>query len=255
VRGIFDEAPELYDRARPSYPQQLFDDLAGLTAIGPESRVLEIGCGTGQATVPLAALGCHVVAVEIGPHLADVARAKLARFPTVHIVKSAFEDWEPDGAYDVVFAATAFHWLDPAVRMAKSADVLRPGGALATVATHHVAGGTVEFFADAQKCYERFDPATPPGLRLEPADSVERDEREVVESGRFGQTAFERYEWDQRYTTAEYIDVLLTYSGHRALPPSPQRALLDCIANLIDHRYGGAIVKRYMNELRVAYKT
>jgi SAM-dependent methyltransferase len=160
-RSTFDEAAELYDRARPGYPAALFDDLVELAGIGPGSRVLEIGPGTGQATVPLAERGCRIVAVELGPQLAAVARRNLARFPVVEVVTAAFEDWPlPPEPFDLVLSATAFHWIDPAVRVRKAADALRPGGSLATIATHHVAGGDEQFFVQAQACYERWDPET-----------------------------------------------------------------------------------------------
>jgi SAM-dependent methyltransferase len=163
LRSTFDQAAELYDRVRPRYPPALFDDLAELTGIGPGSRVLEIGPGTGQATIPLAERGCQVVAVELGAHLAAVARRNLARFPAVEVVTAAFEAWPlPSEPFDLVLAATAFHWIDPAVRVDKAADALRPGGWLATIATHHVAGGDESFFAEAQDCYICWDPATPP---------------------------------------------------------------------------------------------
>lgn len=48
----FDEDAELYDRARPGYPPALYDDLAELAGARSGSRVLKVGCGTGQATVP-----------------------------------------------------------------------------------------------------------------------------------------------------------------------------------------------------------
>ena len=79
LRATFDQAAELYDRARPRYPPALFEDLADVTGIGPGSRVLEIGPGTGQATLSLAERGCRVVAVELGPDLDAVARRNLAR--------------------------------------------------------------------------------------------------------------------------------------------------------------------------------
>jgi SAM-dependent methyltransferase len=214
--------------------------------------VLEIGCGTGQATRPLAERGCEVVAVELGADLAAVARRELAGFPAVTVVTAAFEDWPlPDEPFDVVFAATSFHWVDPAVRVDKSADALRPGGTLATVATHHVAGGSADFFVEVQECYERFDPATPPGLRLQPAADIPEDRAEIEGSDRFAPPTFRRYEWELPYTTASYLDLLLTYSGHRALPEDARAALLDCIGRLVD-RHGGRIRKRYLTELRLA---
>lgn len=252
LRATFNEDAERYDRARPGYPARLFDELAAAGA-GPGARVLEIGCGTGQATVPLAERGYRVTAVELGAELAAVARRRLAGFAAVEVVTAAFESWPlPAEPFDLVLSATAFHWLDPLVRVAKSADALRPGGLLATVSTHHVAGGSLAFFAAAQDCYERFDPATPPGLRLEPAGDIPRDDAELIASGRFAPATFYRYEWDAAYSTEQYLDVLMTYSGHRALPAPQREGLLGCIAGLIDGRHGGRIVKRYLTELRLA---
>jgi protein-L-isoaspartate O-methyltransferase len=256
LRATFDEDAERYDRARPGYPPEVFADLAAIAGLGPGGRVLEIGPGTGQATVPLAGLGYAVVAVELGPHLATVARRNLARFPGARVEVAAFETWpHPAEPFDAVVSATAFAWIDASVRVTKSADALRPGGTLATVSTHHVAGGTEAFFAEAQDCYERWDPATPPGLRLLAAGSIPRDGAELDRSGRFGPATFRRYERDIPYTTASYLDVLRTYSGHRALPPADLDGLLECIARLIDTRYGGRIVKRYLTELRTAQRT
>jgi SAM-dependent methyltransferase len=255
LRATFDQAAELYDQARPGYPPALFADLAELAGVGPGCRVLEIGCGTGQATVPLAERGCQVAAVELGADLAAVARRKLARFPAVQVITAAFEVWPlPAEPFDVVLAATAFHWIDPAVRVTKAADALRPGGTLATVATHHVAGGTEAFFADVQDCYVRWDPDTPVALRLPAAADVPSSSDELDRSGRFGPSSFHRYEWDQPYRTTEYLDLLLTYSGHRALAPPARDHLLGCIARLIDHGYGGRITKRYLTELRTAHR-
>jgi SAM-dependent methyltransferase len=256
LRTTFEEAPELYDRVRPGYPQELFVDLARLAGLRNGSRVLELGCGTGQATMSLARRGYEVVAVELGAGLAKVVKRKLASFPTVSVVNAAFEAWElPAEPFDVVLAATSFHWIDPAVRVQKSADALRPGGALAVVSTHHVAGGDEQFFADVQRCYERWDSETPPGLQLPAATEVPFDREEFDVSGRFGEVVFRRYEYEQVYSTTEYRDLLLSYSGHRAMGPGAQRGLLACIARLIDEGYGGRITKRYMNQLAVAYKS
>jgi SAM-dependent methyltransferase len=254
LRETFNEDAERYDRARPRYPLRMFDDLAE-AGVSPGARVLEIGCGTGQATVSLAERGYRIVAVELGTDMAAVARRNLAAFDSVEVVTAAFEEWPlPGEPFDVVFSATAFHWVDPAVRVSKSADALRPGGLLATVGTHHIAGGTwtEAFFGEIQQCYERFDPATPPGLRLETARDIPQDDRELTSSGRFGPASFYRYEWELPYSTADYLDLLLTYSGHRALPDGQQSALLSSIARLVDENYGGRVVKRYLTELRLA---
>ena len=254
LRAIFDEDAELYHRARPRYPGALFDDLFALAGIGPGSRVLEIGCGTGQATVALAERGCSVVAVELGANLAAVATRNLGAFPNAQVVVDAFEDWQlPDEPFDAVVAFTAFHWIDPSVGVDKVARALRPDGAFATIATDHAAGGTDRFFVDVQDCYERWDPSTPPGLRLVPGDDIVPTTAPDP-GGRFGAAQFRRYESDIAYTTARYLDVIRTYSPTRALDDERRSGLLTCIGSLIDSRYGGLIVKRYLRQLRVAHR-
>jgi SAM-dependent methyltransferase len=252
LREIFDEDAERYDRARPGYPEALIDDLFVLAGIGSGSRVLEIGCGTGQATVPLARRGCSVVAVELGARLAVVAARNLAPYPNAQVVVDTFEDWPPpDEPFDAVVAFSSFHWIDVHVGLARVADALRPGGSFATIDTDHVAGGTDPFFVDVQECYERFDPTTPPGLRLSRADDVVYSADPDPE-GRLGAAHIRRYETDLAYTTATYLDVLQTYSVTRALDDGERAGLLTCIGSLIDERYGGLIVKRYLRTMRVS---
>jgi SAM-dependent methyltransferase len=255
LRATFDSAAERYDRIRPRYLTAVFDDIERLGGLAPGSRVMEVGCGTGQATVDLATRGYDVVAVEIGAELAAIASRRLAAFPRADVIVADFERWElPIEPFDAVVAATAFHWIDPEIRFLKAADALRPGGPLAIVDTDHVAGGTEQFFVDVQDCYERWDPKTEPGLRLPAAADMEANVDEVARSGRFGPVIVCRYEWEQTYSTSGYRDLLLTYSGHLALERPARTGLLDCIEALIDNRYGRFITKRYLTTLRLAHR-
>lgn len=251
LRTTFDAVAERYDAVRPGYPAATVDDLVELAGLRPGDRVLEIGCGTGQLARPMVRRGLAVTAVELGAELAAVARRELAG--SAEVVVGAFEDVPlDDDAFDLVVAATSLHWIDPAVRLAKPARILRPGGALAVVSTEHVAGGTEPFFADAQGCYERWDPEnTPPGLRLTPAARVPSAHPELAGSPLFAPVGRRRYEWDAEYPTARYRALLLTYSNHLAMPAPARAGLLDCIGSLIDTRYGGTITKRYLTELQV----
>jgi SAM-dependent methyltransferase len=255
LRRTFGEDAELYDRVRPHYPAALFDDLARLTGLGAGAHVLEIGCGTGIATVPLAERGYRVMAVELSSDLAGVARRNLARFgDQVEIDVDVFEAWPlPDEAFDAVVSAQAFHWVDPAVRLVKSAAALEPGGSLAILEHRHVGGGHRQFFDDVQDCYERFMPGTPPGLRLIDAENLPFEDWAIEASSVFELLGRRRYPFEVEYTAAEYLDVLHTYSGHRALAPELRAQLMDCIAGLIEG-FGGRIRKAYLTELTVARK-
>ena len=141
------------------YPPQLFADLATLVGLGPRARVLEIGCGTDRATLPWRSSDAPSSRSTSAPDMVAVARRNLAQFSSVTVVAAAFEDRKPsDGTFNAALSATAFHWLDPDLRMIKAAELVRPGGTLGVVSTHHIAGGTDAFFADAQRCCGRFDP-------------------------------------------------------------------------------------------------
>jgi SAM-dependent methyltransferase len=238
---------------RPTYPSAIFDDIASFGQLGPGSRILELGCGTGQATQRLAERGYYVTAIDLGENMVAVARRKLAALPHLTLVVSAFESWTlPEEPFDAVVSATAFHWLDPTLRVSQAAQALRRGGTLALIGTHHIAGGDTPFFEEVQACYERWDPSTPPGLRLLTADEVPAETAELDGSRLFEPAVVRRYVWSQTYTASEYRDLLLTYSGHRALDPSNRQHLLDCITNLIETRFSGRITKQYMNQLQLA---
>jgi SAM-dependent methyltransferase len=248
LRKTFGEDAELYDRVRPTYPPGLYDELAALLGYPIRPRVLEIGCGTGQATAPMIQRGWSVKAVELSPELSRVARNNL---PELEVITTDFESWPlPAEKFDLVLSATAFHWIDPRIRVPKSADALRPGGLLAVVSTEHIAGGSEQFWVDVQACYRRFTAdADEDGLR--PADDHPKDSAEFDASGRFGPVEFRRYEWEQTYTTAEYLDLLSSYSGHRALTQQARDGLYGCVSALIESA-GGSITKRYLTQLAAA---
>src|SRR3954469_24825078 len=104
---VFNEVPELYDKVRPGYPDELFADLATITGMTERSSLLEVGCGTGQATRPLAAFGCSVTAVEPGTAMAALARRRLADFGNVTVETSTFEQWDDHGTrFDVLVSAS-----------------------------------------------------------------------------------------------------------------------------------------------------
>lgn len=253
LRATFEEVPELYDRARPTYPPELFDDLVVLARLRRGARVLEIGCGTGQATIPLAERDLEIVCVELGERLAAVARRNLAGYPNVEVANADFENWQPTGdAFDAVVAFTAFHWVDPGVRYEKSAALLNAGGALAVIATQHVLPeGGDSFFADVQEDYDVVAPD--PDNRAPPRpEEVDDLASEIEASGRFRKTAVRRYLWDVTYSADEYIALLETYSGHRALDDDTRQRLYLRIRRRIEARPKGRVTKTSLAALNVA---
>ncbi|MGO9873985.1 MAG: class I SAM-dependent methyltransferase [Acidimicrobiia bacterium] len=229
--------PELYERARPSYPSKIFDDLVVLAQLPVGSRIVEIGCGTGKATVPLAQRGYAITCVELGQQLAALTRRKVAGFPSVEVITSNFETWQAEHSdFDAVVAFSSFHWIASDIRYNKAAGLLRERGKLAVVSMAHVLPHDGDpFFIEVQKDYEAVVPddqntntgaAGPP----EPDEVADLSDEvlcgEIEASGRFCNVGARRYLWDVIYTADEYIAVLNTFSAHRALDDDT-RARLD----------------------------
>ena len=240
-RTSFDARAELYDAVRPSYPDALADDVIARAG----RRVLEIGAGTGKATVVFARRGASIVAIEPGPSLAAVLRRNVAgRDVTVEV--TTFEAWPIARPFDAVIAAQAIHWVDPRVRYPKIAEVLAPGGTLAVIRNEKDA--LPEDFREAHDAaYARWFPTW---RELPPETEVEYARRELTgeidASGRFGAVDILEYPWTCRYSTAGYLQLLDPYSDHAVLTPEQRAPLYQAIAEAIDRR-GGAIDIPYVS--------
>ncbi len=245
-RPVFDDVAEIYDRARPRYPGALFDDLISLARLSESGTILEIGCGTGQATLGLAGRGYRLVCLEPGARLAAITRRNLASDPNVSVVEQPFESWTVEPAtFDLVVAARALHWVEPDVRFTKAARILRPGGALAVITTSPVTRDTALMRA-IQASYARLAPSLP--LR---SDAVDRELHEGFVASRLFQVLPARhYRWSHRYSDHEYIDLLSTHSGHIALTPSVRSDLLSAVGETIA-AHGGSIEVEYDERLIV----
>jgi ubiquinone/menaquinone biosynthesis C-methylase UbiE len=134
-RTLFDGAARLYQDSRPGYPSHVVEFVVSTAGLDAGSTVLEVGCGTGQLTEPLARFGFSVTAIDIGPSMIAEARDRLSG-SAVSFLVSSFEDFAaPDASFGLVISGAAFHWIDPEVKFAKSARLLRPGGWLALLGT------------------------------------------------------------------------------------------------------------------------
>ncbi|HIF97346.1 MAG TPA: class I SAM-dependent methyltransferase [Myxococcales bacterium] len=257
-RFTFDEIGDLYDRYRPGYPEALFEDLLSLSGISPSDRILEIGCGTGQATLPFAQRGYTMSCLEPGPRLASIARGNLAEFSDIGVVCETFEAWPCElSAFGLVFSAQAFHWLPPELRFTKSAEALRPGGSLAVIGNavvvnrtpHGDAGGSLgEALDDA---YARYAPS----IQGPPVTRWYAEEGPIPElfsaSACFGAVVARRYPWSYHYNTSDYLGLMKTHSDHRLLPAEQRGRLHEAIGQALEGS-GGGIEVFYEANLYVA---
>jgi SAM-dependent methyltransferase len=253
LRETFESAADIYEAARPSYPERLFDDLIELAELRPGARLLEIGCATGKATRRLLERGFSVVCVELGVQLAEAARRNLAGFP-VEIHTGPFENWEGEpGAFDLVYAATAWHWLDPATRYRKAYELQRPSGYLAFWSAQHAFPSDADpFFTEIQEVYNAIGEGSEGTWPPPSPNQVPDEAAEIEATGLFEQIEVRRYVWETLYTADSYIALLDTFSGHITMDAPKRERLYREIRARIARREEPFIRRHWLAILHVA---
>jgi SAM-dependent methyltransferase len=254
LRETFNRAAGSYQRARPDYPGELFDDLLTVAGLSPGDLLLEIGCATGKATRPLAQRGFRIACIEPGTDLAAAARRNLAGLD-VEISEGHFEDWRSGqaGQFGLVFAATSWDWVDPAVRYALAWRALRPGGHLAFWnATHVFPDGGDPFFEQIQDIYDEIGEGVPGGpVWHRPGELAERT-AEVEASGLFDVVYVRHFDWERRYDADGYIELLNTFSGHIAMDDWKRDRLYTEIRLRLNRRPGKTVRRHWGAVLHIA---
>jgi SAM-dependent methyltransferase len=222
----FDSAAASYDAHRNGYPTSLFADLVTLSRVRRGDRVLEVGCGSGQATIGLVAEGLDVTGVDPGASLVELARSKFAGLSSARFELSTFEEWQPEGRkFHLVAAAQSWHWVRSDIGFIKAADALMRGGSLA------VFGHTPAWSA---KLIDRIDPIyaqLAPELPAQPPEAGYLPEGPIPDligsSGRFGRPEHRGYAWRRDYTAGSFAAYLGTRSDCLLLPEERRAELLS----------------------------
>lgn len=261
-REGFNQEAEDYDAGRPDYPERVYDLLREVCGLSPKTRVLEIGAGSGQATGRLLDLGGTVTAVELGVNLADLLRANYddARLA---VKVGAFEDLDlPDGLFDLVASATAFHWIPTVIGLQKVARCLAPSGHVALWWTVFGDPSRADPFHEAlQPILQRVAPellhaksAANPGTTSEPPYALDVDARvaDFNAAGGFGPVYFERIEWTGRHTATSIRAMFASFSPWIALAPDHRGRVLDEVERLANDEFGGVVERPYVTPVYVA---
>lgn len=240
-----------YHRARPGYPAQLFEDLFAVAPRHP--RVIEIGAGTGKATVELTARSAELLAIEPDPNMAAILVETVSGSTNVRIELSDFEHWRPPavGVADVVASAQAWHWVDPTVALPKVRETLAPGGVFAVWwnRTRSVAGDLSE---ELRSIYLRYAPRMfDPGLSGELSPGTRATVQAIRASGAFAEPEVHVYPWEMRSSAREYVESLGTLSASRQLSAEVRQELFESIVRVIDDA-GGSIAVGNQAELVMA---
>ena len=244
---------ELYDRARPPYPPELFRQLDNHFNFRLGQTTLEIGCGTGKATEHLAVRGLTVTGIDIAPDLLAVANGKL-KGCKVSLLQSSFEDFRaPEASFNYIVAAQAFHWIDPAIASKKTRLLLKENGAVILIWNIRRDADSPERAA-IDALYGKYAPSllTRPWQETGPATGTSQtaynEARTMLEKdiadGLFRNLKTFTVGWQQTYTTEDYLSLLDTYSEHKRLKPDERNHLYAALKTFINEK-GGRITIPY----------
>lgn len=261
IQGLgwtFDTVADTYAKLRPGYVDELYRDVFAYCPLDASSAAVEVGIGGGQATKPVLDTGCRVTAVEPGESFCALCREKYAAYPGFSVITGKFEEtgFPPDSA-DLVFSASAFHWVPEEIGYRKVFAMLKRGGAFARFANHPwrdkgnpaLARALDEVYAQHYHTYYRSVP------KLEGEYTEEQAIRRAEIAARYGFTDVQHrlYRRERVFTAAEYVMLLGTYSDHIAIPEERRipffRAVEEAIA-----AHGGTITIYDTMDLQLARK-
>lgn len=212
----FDVVAENYHSVRPGYPVQLYDDIKNLCGIGSASRLLEIGAGSGIATVELAKIGCRVTAIEPGVHLAAIAREQTENSKNVEVLEETFEGFQSSDRFDAILAFTAYHWIDEGIKYHKVLDLLYDAGSLVLVWNSFFLSDSA-VMAEVMRAYPKYLPDAYPNessvaeVNEAVLSKLHRREQELVQNLLFYTIALRKYFTVYNYNAETYPKLLNTF--------------------------------------------
>ncbi len=254
LEWTFNTQAERYEKMRPGYVKELYNDIFQLIPIGKDSHVVEIGIGGGQATKPLLDTGCTLTAIEYGDQLAELCRQKFSRYPRFSVITSKFENcpWE-SSVCDLVFSASAFHWIPEEIGYPKVYDMLKSGSVFARFANHpYKDKGREQLHQDIQKLYAVYMPGSKPPTG-EYSEQQAKARAEIALKYGFTSISWKLYHRTRTFTAQEYTQLLGTYSDHIAIEETTRKKFFSEIETAIND-HGGQITIYDTIDLQLAQK-
>ncbi len=230
---VFNNIIADYEFARPGYPENLFEEVLAFAKLSQGARLLEIGAGPGQATDYFVKHGYYVTSIEIGKDQVNFLREKYASFPNFRAVHSSFEEYAAsEESFDLVFSATAFHWVDPAFGIPKAYRLLKKGGTLALFwHLESVVSQGTELQNELSRIFQRYAPELDD--YISPVEGGELHLKRVAQmktDGLFGPVKTKIYRWKEEYATERYRRLLNSYSDMHEIGEDKRKAIFDDVA-------------------------
>lgn len=247
----FDAWADDYDRYRPGYPDELFDEIAARLELPALPRVVDVGAGTGIATLAMARRGWQVTAVEPGGPMLAVLRAKAtAGGLAVETLQAHAESTGlPDASTDLATAATAFHWFDHVAAVREMGRLVRPGGGIAlfwNMRDPHASPFLAEYARTLVRHGVKDDlrgPGRHPDTR-----------RHIAKAGGFERSEFFQVPHSRRMSPEQFIGLVLTASYVRTGDPAVQERLVEDVRGLLAAHAGpdGSVEVPYVVDCEIA---
>ena len=239
LRLTFNEDVLNYDKMRPTYVKNLYDDVIRFAELDGNKKALEIGIGTGQATQPFLNTGCILTAIELGEDMAAFTKEKFLQFDNFSVVNSDFETVVlNNNNYDLIYSATAFHWIPEKLGYTKVFNLLKSGGAIALFWNHPYREED-EFESAIQKVYDKYQT-----LVQSPVHRFSEEKcfmiTETIKKYGFIDIEYKLYHQTRILNTSQYMALLNTYSDHRARQEDVRISLEKDLSDTIN-RFGGKI--------------
>lgn len=249
----FDNSAIDYDKSRPLYVKDLYDDIFKYKQINSDSHVLEIGIGTGKATKPLLDTKCHFIGLEPGEHLAAIAKDRFQNYTNFALYNQTLQDFvSPNEYFDFIYAATAFHWIPEEYGYKRIYNLLKKGGAFVRFA--YRAGADKkrrELTEEIQMLYNKYMYQA-----KEPKEYSETDAKELADVALkygFADVEYKLYHATKDFSADEYMELLRTYPNHMAIEEKDREKLFGGIHSAIN-RNGGIITVYYTMDMQLARK-
>ena len=254
----FDTAVSNYDKMRPGYVDEIYQAIFKYVPIDENSNVVEVGSGSGQATLPVLKTGCKLTAVEYGENFSELLKSKYKAFPKFSVVTGKFEEVSlEEDAFDLIFSATAFHWVPEKEGYEKVYRMLKKGGAFARFANRpRNCQNEPELGEEIQALYNEYynkqhniKSGTKKWFTEEDAKAISL----IPEKYGFTDIKYFLFYRERVFTASEYTKLLGTYSDHIAIEENIRKEFFSKIEDAIN-RHGGTITISDTLDLELARK-
>ncbi len=256
-REAFGGDPAGYERARPAYPDAVFDILRERCGLKPGISVFEIGPGPGVVTERLCAGGARTItAVEPDGRSAAYLRRRFADRVDLTVIESIFEDADlPPAAFDLGVAATAFHWVDQKPGLAKVSAALKPGGWWACWWNLFGEGARTDPFMRATAPLFR-DVPRPHNARPGTPFEIDTEARlaDLAAEPLLHNAQAELFRWTVTLSADQVRDLYATFSPIVVLEPAQRSRFLDGIHALALNEFGDHVEKPMVAALYTAQR-